>query len=396
MISYFDQSIIRRGELPGSNGGIYNPGVLIDQGRIYLLCRREIDYQFSHIVHPELIEIDPDSLKKISSTTLTKFGYPEFSRIEDFRCIHFEGKQLVVHTLHTGGRLNNIASKNYAGLIQDPQALHDPLLLKPVISEIQDGVLRPYDAFDLPIQLKTVEKNWVLFEHHQCLHCIYDLDPLTIFRKESTGEWVLIIEEDNGWSKDFPFYLSNSVNLIPFESGYLGFWHTIEYGSYVHGAYWLDHNLKLQYKTDVLIDSACIKTGPKPGVIYITSASQRENEILLFYGKADSDTAVMRIDAKTLWHELQNADCTFEEDKKIRIQFIGNNLSGIFKAMQSLEKLKKSMPEYSLLLYLDSTNLLKLAKSLAIEGIGVRSGALYKGSYHYLLQGEDGQLIQQI
>lgn len=396
MIAYIDQSIIRRGELPGSNGGIYNPGVLIDQDRIYLLCRREIDYKFSHIVHPELIEIDSNSLEKISSTTLTKFGYPEFSRIEDFRCIHFESKRLVVHTLHTGGRLNNIASKNYAGLIQDPQALNDPLLLKPVISVIQDGILRPYDPLDLPIQLKTVEKNWVLFEHQQRLHCIYDLDPLTIFRKEYDGKWVLIAEEDNGWSKDFPFYLSNSANLIPFKSGYLGFWHTIEYGSYVHGAYWLDHNLKLQYKTDILIDGACIRSGPKPGVIYITSILQKENEILLFYGKADSDTAVMRVDSRTLWHQLQNSHFTFELDKKIRIQFVGNNLSGIFKAMQSLEKLKRMMPESSLLLYLDSTELLKLAKSLAIEGIGVRSGALYKGSYHYLLQGEDGQLIKQI
>lgn len=396
MIAHLDQTIVRRGELPGSNGGIYNPGAFFYQDRLYLLCRKEIDYKFSHIVYPELVEVDAHSLMKIASTTLTKFGYPEFSRIEDFRCINFQNKLLVAHTLHMGGRLNNIAHKNYAGLIDDEQVMQDPLLLKPVISEIKDGILRPYDAFDLPIQLKGVEKNWVLFEHNESLHCIYELDPLTIFRKESAGEWMLVVEEDNGWSKDFPFYLSNSANLIPFESGYLGFWHTIKYGSYVQGAYWLDHNLKLQYKTEVLVDGSCIKTGPKPGVIYITSILQRADEILLFYGKADSDTAVMRLKANELWQILKHSPFIFESDKKIRIQFVGTNLSGIFKAMQALENLQRAMPENTLLLYVDSSELLKLAKSLAIEGVGVRNGALYKGSHQYRFLGESGKLVQQI
>ena len=264
-----------------------------------------------------------------------------------------------------------------------------------MISEIINGTLRPYDAFDLPIGLKTVEKNWVLFEHQNQLHCIYALDPLTIFRRESNGQWVLIIEEDNGWSGDFPFYLSNSVNLIPFHSGYLGFWHSIEYGAYVHGAYWLDQKLRLQYKTDVLIDGAIIQDGPKPGVIYITSVIEKEDTLLLFYGKADSDTAVMRLQSSELWNQLQQSACKFESDKKIRIQFQGSNLSDLFRAMQSLEKLSQSMPAHTLLLYVESADLLKLAKGLANEYIGVRNGLLYRGTYQYTLLGESGELVKQ-
>ena len=50
--------ILSRGDLPGSDGGIYNPGALLTDEGIVLLARREIDYRFTPIVHAERIVLD--------------------------------------------------------------------------------------------------------------------------------------------------------------------------------------------------------------------------------------------------------------------------------------------------------------------------------------------------
>src|SRR5208283_3130002 len=150
------------------------------------------------------------------------------------------------------------------------------------ISRIVGDRIDPYDDFDLPINLAYVEKNWVLFEHHGELHCLYRLDPLTIFSRNVHG-WRLIKEEENGWADQYPCMLSNSTNLIPFLDGYLGFWHTVLEGRYVQGAFLLDSDLRIKHKTDILLDGAAVQEGYKPGVLYVTSLVAHGGRILAFY-----------------------------------------------------------------------------------------------------------------
>ncbi len=215
--------LLGRGDIPGSNGGIYNPGVVSAGGSLALLCRREVDYRFTPFVFPELVELDPESLAPRCSRTLRKIGYPEGSRIEDFRPIAFKGSTLVAHTLvHPGA-------------------------IKPVLSRIVDDTLQFHDPFDLPIDRSGPEKNWVLFEHGGALHCLHSLDPLTIFAQTADGGWRLVKQEVNGLRTLEAATVSNSANLIPFEDGYLGFWHTrIDGRQYVQGALFLDAHLNLQ------------------------------------------------------------------------------------------------------------------------------------------------------
>src|SRR5262249_5496889 len=88
--------LVSRGEIPGSGGGIYNPGAVLRGPSILMLCRREVDYRFTTDVHPEMVVVDPRTLRLVGHRTLGKGAYPAGSRIEDFRTIEHDGALLVV------------------------------------------------------------------------------------------------------------------------------------------------------------------------------------------------------------------------------------------------------------------------------------------------------------
>src|SRR5262249_944276 len=161
-----------------SAGGVFNPGAVLDGSTILLVARREVD-EHSTDVQAELIRIDVDTRAVLEHRTLFKGPHLAGQRIEDFRCIRFDGMLLVVHSVVT-----------------------TPGGIKPVISRVTDTGLEPFDSLDLPTNLAPVEKNWVLFVHGGRLHCLYKLDPLTIFVRTAPGTWDLVKEEENGWSDE--------------------------------------------------------------------------------------------------------------------------------------------------------------------------------------------------
>ena len=106
--------LISRGDLPGSNGGIYNPGALVSGDRVFLLCRREVDYRFrNELVFPELVILDRDSLDIVDHRTLHKVGFAHDTRVEDFRCIEFDGMRLAVHSAVTAARIKPVISRMF-------------------------------------------------------------------------------------------------------------------------------------------------------------------------------------------------------------------------------------------------------------------------------------------
>lgn len=310
-ISAARRRLIDRGDFPGSAGGVYNPGALLTDDTIRLVCRREVDYRFKNeLVFPELVVLDRDTLDLVEHRTLAKVGFAHDTRVEDFRCIAFGGMHLAVHSSVSANRI------------------------KPVISRLFEDALQRYDDFELPIKTARVEKNWVLFEHDGALHCLYKLDPLTIFVRGRDGSWTLVKEEDNGWATELEKGLSNSANLIPFADGYLGFWHTIADGHYIQGAFLLDRDFNICFRTGTLLDGRDAHDGYKPGVLYVSALLEDRGRVLAFYGEGDAHTGVAVFDREELASELRRSP--FSRTDSIRVRFEGASQSDAFRAMQGL------------------------------------------------------------
>lgn len=357
--------LIARGDLPGSNGGVYNPGAILVGSEILLLCRRELDYRFrSEFVFPELITLDRETLEILEHRTLPKVGYAHDTRIEDFRCIEFGGMRLVVHSEVRPGRI------------------------RPAISRMFGDALQRFDEFNLPHRLAPVEKNWVLFERDGVLHCLYKLDPLTIFAKAENGAWRLVKETDNGWSIQLANTLSNSANLIPFDGGYLGFWHTIASGRYVQGAFLLDHDLAIQSRTGVLLDGRDVLDGFKPGVIYVSALVEDGDRILAFYGEGDAHTGVAIFDRAELADELRRSP--FHAVDAIRIRFEGDSLSDVFRAIHALRVFSEQRQHPRIRLDVPAAHLLPAFERIVPHNILVDTGGHHASECTVV--GRDGTL----
>jgi predicted GH43/DUF377 family glycosyl hydrolase len=353
MLPAVHQRVLSRGDLPASLGGIYNPGAFRDGDEIALLCRREIDYRFTTLAFPEIVRLDPCSLIVRGHRTLWREGFPEHSRVEDFRPLVVEGRTLVEHTLVLPGRI------------------------KPVLSEIRHDALVLADPFDLPIAARPVEKNWVLFEHRSRLHCLYSLDPLTIFVRDGLPDgaasiWHLVKEEDTGWAADFRRTLSNSTNLVPFDNGYLGFWHSIVDDRYVQGAFLLDRDLSLAAKTGVLFDGAAVTRGYKRGVLYVSSAVVQHDRVLVFYGEADAHTSVAIVDREALSRAL--AASPFRAAPTLRVQFSADTLRDAFQALPRLEALSRDRGHPPIRLYVANARIAGAVQPLLRRNVLLRPG----------------------
>jgi predicted GH43/DUF377 family glycosyl hydrolase len=358
--------LVSRGDIPGSAGGVYNPGAVLVGSLVLLLCRREIDYRFSTVVFPESFHVDPDTLAVVGRHTLSKGRYPAGCRIEDFRCIDFDGMLLVAHSLVGRERI------------------------KPIISRVIDKHIEPFDDFALPIDIGRIEKNWVLFEKDGQLHCLYKLDPLTILVRRTDGSWRLVKEEENGWADGFERTLSNSTNLIPFMGGYLGFWHTILRGRYVQGAFLLDHDLAIKYRTGILLDGAQVRDGYKPGVLYVSALVEHVGRILAFYGEGDAHTSVAVFDAAALAEEL--ARSPFRAVDALRIRYDGTSMGDLFRAMKTLHSVSGTIGNSRLRLYVKDLHVQPVIQLFKIPNLTVYEQGR-RVDYHYNLLGETGQLL---
>lgn len=341
--------LVSRGELPGSSGGVFNPGAVLDGSTLLLVARREVDYRGTPDVQAERVRIDADTFALLAHDTLVKASYLAGSRIEDFRCLHFDGMLLAVHSLAQDRRI------------------------KPVISRVTGDRLEPFDALDLPIPVAPVEKNWVLFEREGRLHCLYKLDPLTIFVRTGPGAWELVKEEENGWSDAYPRFLSNSVNPIPFDGGYLGFWHTILTTSrYVQGAYRLGPDLSITHRTGILLDGAEVRDGYKPGVLYVSALVAHRDRVLAIYGEGDAHTSVAIFDATSLAEELRRSP--FEPAEFVRISYSGTALRPFVHAMWAVRTFCASRPRDRVRLYVDDPRFGAIARVFRIPNLAVLDG----------------------
>jgi predicted GH43/DUF377 family glycosyl hydrolase len=335
--------LVSRGDLPGSDGGVYNPGAILTDEGIVLLARREIDYRFTTVVHAERIVLDPDTLALRSHRTLARRGFPDDARLEDFRLLEHGGETLVVHTMVR------------------------PSGIRPVLSRLGARTIELVDPLDLPVETTRIEKNWVLFEASGRLHCLYKLDPLTIFARGDDGAWRLVKRAENGWSRAFTGNLSNSANLVPFMGGHLGFWHSIVDGRYVQGAVWLDRKLDIRFATGVLLDGRHAERGYKPGVLYVSGLVVHGGKVHAFLGEGDAHTGVATFDAAALEAELRRHPFVPTSPLKVRIE--PSSMGALFRAMKRLDGLSRRAPHRALWVHVPERNLHPIVRRFGIRGL---------------------------
>jgi hypothetical protein len=243
-----------------------------------------------------------------------------------------------------------------------------------MISRMFDDALQRFDDLDLPMTIRPVEKNWVLFEHDDALHCLYGLDPLRIFRRAGDGTWSLVVDADNGWAAGLERTLSNSTNLIPFDDGYLGFWHTIVCDRYVQGAFLLGHDLSIQSRTGVLLDGAWVRDGFKPGVLYVSALVEDAGRVLAFYGEGDAHTGVALFDRAELAQELRRSP--FVSQAALRIRFDGRTLAAAFRAVQAVRTLAEGPGSRPVRLLVSEPALRPTVARLLPSGVVADAGAV--------------------
>ena len=337
--------LLSRGDLPGSDGGLYNPGAWLEGDRIELVVRREIDYRFTPIAHAERVVLDAATLTPRGHNTLARRGFPVDARVEDCRSMRFRGETLCVHTLVHGG------------------------VIRPVLSRLTDREIVYAGPISLPAETTRIEKNWVLFDHGGELHCLYRLDPLTIFARGRGGAWRLVKRVDNGWGASFAGMLSNSANLVPFAGGHLGFWHSVVGGRYVQGAMLLDENLDLAFATGVLLDGRDAVPGYKPGVLYVSALVVHEGRVLAFYGEGDAHTGVAVFDAAELETELRRRP--FVPRKPVTVRLEPTTMGELYHAMVELDERTRDDP-LPLWVHVPNLDLHEIVRRFGVRGLAVR------------------------
>jgi hypothetical protein len=338
--------IVTRGDLPGSDGGVYNPGAVLRGGRIHLVCRREIDYRFTPFVHAEEIVVDAPTLAVVDHRTLVRRGYADGARLEDFRTLDYAGEALAIHTVVTGDGI------------------------RPRLSRIVGDFLEPVDPMALPLPLANVEKNWVLFEHAGALHCLYRLDPLTILVRGTFGGWSVVVREDNGWADAWRGPLSNSANLVPFLDGYLGFWHTIVDERYVQGALLLGADLRLRGRTGVLLDGGWVTGGQRPGALYVSSLVHHAGRVLAFFGEGDAHTSVAIFDAAALAAELARE--SFVPVRGCSVALSAASVGEFWRKMAIVDALARERAGERLWLHVDDPRLDPMVRVFGIRNLALR------------------------
>jgi len=254
--------LAKAGELPNSDGGVFNPDGIIDKIGLCVLVRKEKNLDAykktytSNSAMPYMIGVGDCLL--IESKT----------RIEDFRLFVF----------------NNDIYSNYTHITSKSTSISISKI------DMNSGLFLEPMEINLPIKTNKVEKNWVFFECGKTLYCIYSLSPYKVFHF-SKEMWV---EET---VNQYPFdwfhkgqQICNSTNPIDIGEFYLMFFHTKEKSVYFHGAVLIDKvSLEIKHATKNSIHIMSNAKGLQDGLVYVSGFVylEREQIVRVYFGEAD-------------------------------------------------------------------------------------------------------------
>jgi len=266
-----------------SLGGIYNPSISKIEDGYCGLVRVESNY-FAYdglkFASPSLAcycEFD----NKFNTTHikfLKQIGYNIPTRIEDFRTFVYRGKLYASHSGIEMGE-NNVEFKQYLSIVN-----------------LKDGTLEKIKKFE-PLYNKN-EKNWSWFVKGDELFILYSINPFIIYKYDIDSDSLVLYTQHKFSGKwNCNGYLAISTFPIEYDNQYLVFIHSrIDGFKYVQGALIFDkETFKPLYFTKDYFISGGNEEGKNRGVLYISSAVLNENELMLFYGEADSHSSALKI-----------------------------------------------------------------------------------------------------
>lgn len=271
-----------------SKGGIYNPGVVYKDNKIYVLPRVEkfTERERGHngmVINTSSIPYILTYDSNFNLLNLNKYSIDERyvnKRIEDFRL--FEHNNLIYS--------NHILLENK---------------ISPVISlvDIDNKQLQFISKLDLDFQTRNVEKNWVFFSMNNDLYMIYSIEPWIVLKvdlKNNKAETIVNKSYDLKWSIEG--YLSISTNPIKIHDNlWLMGIHTRDRNLIYYQGFLIFNNefeiLKIS-KTPIL--SGGVRTTEdfriNDKVMYTSSIINIKNKIYLFSGEGDYNTVYHEID----------------------------------------------------------------------------------------------------
>jgi hypothetical protein len=285
------RTIWRRGELPNSDAGCFNPSGIMKDGHLYTIFRKEksmemYSHKYEHSTAIPHLCTDGDE-----GVELKLDGYSEKERLEDFRFV-FGNDMVVSHTIVSDMTKDTIYSK--MGVSKITENGH----LIPVLKDIE-----------LPMQKQLTEKNWAFFIEEKIGWCIYSLNPYKIFFCKEPNIWEeLKVKQPNIKWWQHNRYICNSTNPIKIGDSWLMFFHSKDSGVYSHGACLIDEYTKCithYFRNGIPIRAA--GEGLQKNLIYVSGAVylEKENILRVYYGEGDSHSCYNDYDAENFIAELK-------------------------------------------------------------------------------------------
>lgn len=282
-------TLYRRGELPNSDGGVFNPSAIQHNGKTLTAYRKEQGISKHMYVGTSAIP----HIEYGDWTTELKVDFPANLRMEDFRLFKHSGTIYANHTVCANINTSNIEAS--CG-----------------ISVINEEKVAFKGKVELPIETKKVEKNWVFFSEGDKVYCIYSLNPYKLFFSIDHMQTWLPYETKKPELKWIDkSYISNSTNPILIGDSYLVFFHTKSAGEYYHGALLISADTKeITHATRKPIDVKTCGEGLHPKIKYVSgSCLMQDGRIRLYIGEGDSNAVYNDFDANSLIKTIKRYKC---------------------------------------------------------------------------------------
>lgn len=279
-------------------GGVFNPGAIQKGDEIVLIAKSQVVPWFKargkkkkfHLVgSPVIFKLEIETLNKKSEYVIEDLkAFPAQGGwfIEDLRIFQWKSLIMINHSF--------IVKKNLGTHLHQGSIYSGLSILEDSATKI-----RFIGIPQLDFELQTVEKNWVYQEKDGKLFLFYSLNPYRVLVLENENDLTfktVINQQFEHRLKNpggFISMVSCSTNPIDFdENCWLMIIHQINHKvsgrCYFHWAILIDKETLLPVKiTSKPLFSGMGARGRTPGIRYISSILQVNDEILFFAGEGD-------------------------------------------------------------------------------------------------------------
>lgn len=287
------RTLFRQGEVNGSEGGIFNPDAIINNGMLVTIFRKEENFDVYKNIYSKSSATPFVYIDESDSFDLIPVGFPENTRIEDFRLFIANGLIWCNHKVVSNITKNSRDMKTCLSIIDGDKL-------------INRGIPK------LPVKMQRMDINWSFFYENGFIYCVYSLSPYRVFVSTENSDYkiwdeVELPKTQLDWFHKGQF-ICNSTNPILIDGSYLMFFHTKHKGIYFHGACLIDAETKrITHYTRNSFDIKASNSGRQKGLLYVSGCIylERENIIRVFAGDCDVNSIYFNFHKDMLMHEIK-------------------------------------------------------------------------------------------